>query len=437
MLWAALLPAAPNTASPTAETLSGLALWCLQFTPRVALAEAGTVVMELEASARLFGGRRALAIRVREESAELAVHALGWAPTALGAVALARAGIRNGFARPLAELLDGLPLDALPAVQAHAPTLARLGCRTLGQVRALPRGGLSRRFDARLLVALDEAYGLCQGTHAWVRPPERFHARLELAARAEHAPAILAGARRLLLQLCGWLAARRVGITAFTLRWRHDAMRARIAGDGSEITVRTASPTRSFEHLSRLLAEHLAHIALQAPVGDLALEAVDMQPFEENTASLLPDARVGGESLTMVLERIAARLRPDRVLRPALHEDHRLEWTVQWHPASLPQPRRIPVRQTLPQPSFVLPEPLPLAAQDDRPLYQGPLQLLSGPHRIESGWWHRIRRDGEDATGMVVRDYWVAWSAHAGVLWIYQTRLERDRSAWFLHGLFA
>jgi protein ImuB len=37
----------------------------------------------------------------------------------------------------------------------------------------------------------------------------------------------------------------------------------------------------------------------------------------------------------------------------------------------------------------------------------------------------------------VVRDYWVALSAHAGVLWIYQTRLAQDRSAWFLHGVFA
>jgi protein ImuB len=437
MLWAALLPAAPNAAPPTTEALSGLAVWCLQFTPRVALAEAHAVVMELEGSTRLFGGRRALAIRVREESDELAVHALSWAPTALGAVALARGGVRNGFARPLAELLDGLPLDALAAVQAHAPTLARIGCRTLGQVRALPRGGLGRRFDAGLLAAMDEAYGLRQPVHEWIRLPERFQARLELMARVEHAPAILSGARRLLLQLCGWLSARRLGLTAFTLRWRHDAMRSRTAGDGGELTVRTAAPTRDLAHLSRLLAEHLAKVVLRAPVGDLALEAVEVRPFEAATASLLPDARADGESLALALERIAARLRPEQVLRPVIQEDHRLEWTVRWQPAPMPQPRHVPIRQALPQPSFVLPEPLPLALRDDRPLYQGPLHLLSGPHRVESGWWHRVRTGEEDAAELVVRDYWVALSAHAGVLWIYQTRLDRDRSAWFLHGVFA
>jgi len=63
-------------------------------------------------------------------------------------------------------------------------------------------------------------------------------------ARVEHAPAMLFGARRLMLQMAGWLMARRSGVTAFTLRWCHDAMRAKSAGDGGELTVRTAQATR-------------------------------------------------------------------------------------------------------------------------------------------------------------------------------------------------
>ncbi|MEH3085737.1 MAG: DNA polymerase Y family protein [Xylophilus ampelinus] len=441
MLWAALLPATPNAAPPTTDTLAGLAVWCLQFTPRVALAEDRAVVMELEASARLFGGRRALALRVAAECAALGVQAWSWAPTALGAAALARAGVRNGFARPLAALLDGLPLAALRDAEAHAPVLERMGCRTLGQLRALPRAGLGRRFGPGLLSALDEAYGLRAGAHAWIALPERFHARLELMARVEQAPAMLSGAHRLLLQLCAWLSARRLGLAAFTLRWRHDAMRPRAAGGGGELTVRTASPTRDIGHLGSLLAEHLATVALDAPVGDLELEAVEVRPHEPGTASLLPDARADGESLARVLERIAARLRPERVLRPVLQEDHRPEWSARWRPADAPQPRRVPPRQALPQPSFLLPEPLQLALHGDRPVHQGALLLLSGPHRIEGGWWHRPAEDdggdADPATGLAVRDYWVALSLQAGVLWIYQTRLGRDRGAWFLHGVFA
>lgn len=437
MLWAALLPAALNAAPPTTDVLSGLAVWCLQFTPRVAISEGIAVVMEVEASARLFGGKRALAIQVREASAELDVQSLSWAPTALGAVALARAGVRNGFAKPLAELLDALPLAVLDAVNLHAPTLARLGCLTLGQVRALPRGGLSRRFDAQLLTTLDEAYGLRQSGHVWISLPEQFRAKLEMMARVEHAPAILFGARRLLLQLCAWLSARRCGVTAFTLRWCHDTMRAKTAGDGGELTIRTAAPTRNLEHLSRLLAEHLAKVELLAPVGDLELEAVDVRAFEEATKSLLPDAKEDGESLALALERIAARLGPEKVLRPVMVEDHRMEWAVHWQPAPLPQPRRPPTPQALPQPSFILPKPLKLALKDERPMYQGSLHLLSGPHRVESGWWHRTKAGDDDAMEMVVRDYWVALSQHAGVLLVYQTRLADERTSWFLHGVFA
>lgn len=335
MLWAALLPdSLPADPQPRTEALDGLATWCLQFTPRVAVLEAllacPAVVMEVEQSVRLFGGKRRLVERVREECPDLGVRQLSWAPTSLAALAVARAGLSNGFAKPLTQLLDALPIETLTQVAAHQATLARLGCRTLGQVRALPRGGLSRRFDAQLLATLDQAYGLRPETYSWAQLPETFHAKLELMARVEHAPAMLFGARRLMLQMAGWLMARRSGVTAFTLRWCHDAMRARTAGDGGELTVRTAQATRDTEHLMRLLAEHLGKVELLAPVGDLALLATEVQSLEEKSLSMLPEARQSGESLALVLERIAARLGPDRVLRPVILEDHRLEWMCRW-----------------------------------------------------------------------------------------------------------
>ena len=442
MLWAALLPdSLPSDESRRTEATSGLATWCLQFTPRVAviepLSESPAVVMEVEASTRLFGGKRRLVERVREQSADLGVRQISWAPTSLAAVAIARAGKSNGFAKPIDQLLDALPLETLTSVSAHRATLARLGCQNLGQVRALPRGGLSRRFDAELLAALDQAYGLRAEAHTWIELPETFSAKLELMARVDLAPALLFGARRLMLQMSGWLMARHCGVNAFTLRWCHDAMRSKAAGDGGEMTVRTAQPTRDIEHLTRLLAEHLAKVQLLAPVGDLELVAVDVHSLEEKSQTLFPEPQQAGESLALVLERIAARLGPDRVLRPVVMEDHRIEWMSHWQPAPEPRPRKPNRSVDIPQPTFVLPEPLKLATRGERPLYQGLLQLLAGPHRIEGGWWDRTTVDGEERTRNVVRDYWVALSEHAGVLWVFQTRLANDQTAWFLHGIFA
>lgn len=437
MLWAALLlPPGPDGTPPPNDARSGVATWALQFTPRVA-ASADVVLMEVEASVRLFGGKRALRDRVVHEAADLGVKAVAWAVTGLAAHALARAGIESGFKRPLQDLLDSLPMHVLSAVWPHQATLARLGCKTLGDIRRLPRGGISRRFDKDLLLAMDQAYGLQPEAHAWVELPESFQARLELASRVEVAPALLFGARRLLLQMCGWLTARHAGTTAFTLRWAHDSMRARDAGDGGELTVRTAEPMREVEHLCRLLAENLAKVELLAPVGDLELVALDVVPLTEQSASLLPDPTQTTESLQLVLERLAARLGPERVLRPVVQEDHRLEWMQMWQPAPQPQPRRPVAPTELPQPTWVLPEPLKLATRGPRPMYQGALLLLTGPHRVEGGWWHRIGTGEATTTAHVQRDYWVALSEHAGVLWVFQERLASDAAAWYLHGVFA
>jgi protein ImuB len=439
MLWAALLrPVDRTESSRSTESLDGIATWSLQYTPRVAVVESCAVAMELAASTRLFGGRRRLVERIKTEASELGLLPPSWAPTSLAALALARTGTTNGFLKPLEQVLDALPFTVLSAAAAHEPTLSRLGCKTLGDVRALPRGGLSRRFDVQLLAAMDQAYGLRPESHPWVQLPDRFAQRLELMSRVELAPAMLFGARRLLMQLCGWLAARRSGTTAFTLRWCHDVMRSKTVGDGGELTIRTAEATRNLEHLSRLLAENLAKVELKAPVGDLELVADEVHSLEEKSAALLPDPSQSSESLALVLERVAARLGPERVLRPVLAADHRMEWMVHWQPAPTPRPRRSVKPYSLPQPTFALPEPLKLAVKGDRPMYQGPLVLLSGPHRVEAGWWHRLPDGhGGKKAQTVIRDYWVALSEHAGVLWIFQTRLSNEETAWYLQGVFA
>ena len=87
--------------------------------------------------------------------------------------------------------------------------------------------------------------------------------------------------------------------------------------------------------------------------------------------------------------------------------------------------------------TFLLDEPLRLATRENRPYFQGPLQLLTGPHRVEGGWWHRIETDDGAKALNVQRDYWVALSQYAGTLWIYQERLADDQTAWYLHGCFA
>ena len=441
MLWAALLsPCLPNVSLPQREDrLREVATWALQFAPRVAIVE-DAVLLEVQASLRLFGGWPALRNVVREQACAFGVQSIAWAPTGLGALALAKAGIQHedGEHMELAEQLNVLPLETLSAVHAHALTLSQLGCRNLGDVRNLPRGGLSRRFGQNLLCALDQAYGLRPEHYSWFELPESFSARIELMARVETAPALLFAARRLLLQLGGWLVARQRGVTTFTVRWTFDFLRPRDTGTGGELVIRTASPMRDIDHLTRLLGENLARLRLEAPVERLELLVNEVQPYVPPNYTLVPDTQHDRQSLTLALERIASRMGESRVLRPVLAEDARPECAQRWQPASLPLARPSASTDGMPHPTFLLLTPLQLSMRNDRPLYQGELQLLLGPHRVEGGWWHRVEECGQTTTRHVTRDYWVALSAHAGVVWVFQTRQQAtDEPAWFLHGLFA
>jgi protein ImuB len=436
MHWAALLTDVASDNSLPIDP-AGIAVWALQFTPRVAQKEQA-VLLEVEQSLRLFGGEEKLHLEVETGALALGVSRWAWAPTSLAALACARLGIHDGFAQPLTRTLDPLPFECIDAVNLHGATLSRLGCRTLADVRKLPRGGISRRFDSQMLLALDQAYGLRPEGYPWVTLPETFAAKLELPGRVDTAPALMFGARRLLVQMGGWLAARHCGVTAFTLHWCHDVMRARDAGDGGEITVRTAQPTQNVDHLCRLLSENLAKVQLLSPVGDLALRATEVTPILEDSLSLIPDTRVTGEALDLVLERIEARLGKKRVLRPVLQEDLRMEWMNRWQPMNAKRPTTRVRQVSGPQPTWILRTPLKLDVKEDRPLYQGPLQLLLGPERVEGGWWHRIKDEQGQRSLNVARDYWVALSQHAGALWIFQQRLAKgEQASWYLHGLFA
>ena len=471
MLWVALIlpprPPAPfedpATAPPPhpwgicAEAQAGLAVWCLQFTPRVALME-DAVVMEVEASLRLFRGLPALKARLSDEAPDLGAVGIGWAPSATAALVLARCGVLDLGGRLLQAVLDPLPLQTLSAGAEHAEPLSRAGINPLGQLRALPRGGISRRFGAALLTMLDQAYGLRPEAHAWVALPEDFHARVELPSREDHAPALLLGVRPLLMRLCGWLAARHAGATGVTLHWVHDSMRAKDAGEGGCLTVRTAEPIRELEHFCRLMAEHLAKTQLLAPVGELRLEAVGVQALVEDSGSLLPDVVRTGETLYLTLERIAARLGPERVLQPVLANDHRPEWMTRWRTCG---DGRTPSRRQghrsrhaavrapdVPEPAFLLDPPLRLAVRDHRPHYQGPLTLLVGPDRVEGGWWDRVPATDQQGQHhrQVTRDYWIAVNENAGVIAVYQQRVTAAKNegddkaaveAWYLHGMYA
>ena len=312
-----------------ADALAALGWWALQFTPHVA--QVGqALVLEVSASERLFGGREPLLAHMLAAGQPVGPLRHAQAATSLLALALLQRGAPDST-RP-----DELPLATLAEAQAHLPTLERIGCRRWGDLRALPRGGVVRRFGAPLLAALDRAYGLQPEVYPWLVLPEVFDMPLELAAQVEAAPALLFAARRLLGQLQVWMRARRLGILALELAWEMDARRD--TATRGQLVLRTAEATLDMQHLQRLLGEQLARTTLPAPVLYLRMRSLETAPLAGESASLLPDALRAGDSLHQLLERLGARLGPEQVLCAVSRADHRPEHMQVWSAASLAAP---------------------------------------------------------------------------------------------------
>ncbi len=300
MHWIALhWPVDGAAGMPSPEALGW---WALQFTPRVAWVDEA-LLLEVSACERLWGGRRALLQQISKRNPAETPVRCAQAATSLIAIALLRLKLSNRLSRvnSPAELLSnlpaGLPLDTLSAARGHLDLLARLGCRNWGDLAALPRGGLARRFGAALREALDMAWGTRPEKHHWLGLPDRFERKLELPALATGASELMWSAQRLLGELQLWLRARQCGVLAVELEWTHELRRV----DGVDLpptgslVLRTAEPTQDMAHLRRLATEQLARTPLAAPASWLALRSLTTAPWAGASTSFLPEDHRPGE----------------------------------------------------------------------------------------------------------------------------------------------
>lgn len=421
-----------------AQALQAVALALLQYSPLVAQGEEATLLVDAGASLRLFGGVRALCLHIAASLRALGYTAqLSFAPTARGAWLLARAATRRRRVLGMESLtrrLDGLPCALLPPARPYLDWFEGIGCRTLGQLRHLPRPGLQRRCGGALLDMLDDAHGHSTELFVWLEAPPTFRASLELFDRVEHADALLFGARRLLQQMTGWLCARQFAVERIQLLLAHE--RGRVARPPTVIDLALGEAVWRDEHLVRLLKERLAQLALEAPVIGLTLEALQVQPMAPPSETLFPEPGGTPQERQRLLELLVARLGTDNVLQAAPRADYRPEAANQWLPlpskvgAKNAQPDLPPGLAGMPRPGWLLAQPIALLMREHRPFYGSPLKMVSVAERIEAGWWGQSQ----------ARDYFIAEGLDHAHYWVYRERIagsgEDAAPRWFLHGLF-
>jgi protein ImuB len=410
-------PHRPPLAAPAA--LQTLALWALQWSGQVSpqpLADGSALLwLEIGASRRLFGDHLSLRARVAEGLAPLGYsHRLGIAPTAQGAVLLARAGIATGALTraQLLQLLEPLPLALLTLPDEHLVALRSAGLRCIGEVLALPAASIAQRFGPEANLYLQRLHGAVHEPLRYVQPPARFDSRCEFSDAITDSTALLFPLQRLLAGLQGYLRSRDRAVQRYTLCLEHHR------GAVTRLAVSLTRPTRDAAQLLGLARERLAATVLAAPVHGLGVAAHELlQPLLVQS-DLFSRAAQQSEQFQQVLDRLTARLGASAVQALGRTEEHRPERAWQMAPLAAPAAAGAPgdASDVPGRPCWLLPEPRRI---------ERPRQLLAGPERIESGWW-----DGAD----VARDYYLAREANGAQLWVFE---DLRGGGWHVHGIWA
>ncbi|MFN9527280.1 MAG: Y-family DNA polymerase [Pseudomonadaceae bacterium] len=386
-----------------------LAAWAYGFSAQVSLHYPRCLLLEVQSSLGLFGPWPRFETRLRAELSALAFqHRIAVAPNPAAARVLVNIGdgLMASDERMLKQILDPLPVDRLGLSATLTTAFNRMGLRQLRQLLALPRDSLAKRFPAEVLRHLDTLLGLRPLALDFFVPADVFDTRIELNFEVESHQALLFPLRRLTADLGAYLACRDSGVQRFTLHLEHRA------GADTQIQVGLLSTERDPGMLFELTRGRLEHQQLPAPVLAVRLEARELPVFTPQHQQLFDERPQQNQPWEQLRERLRARLGDDALHGLGARADHRPEraWMNDSTSPLLPP--------NGPRPGWLLSEP--------QPLREGSLRILSGPERIESGWW-----DGED----VRRDYYVVQTRAGQRGWAY--RPVGSDGPLLLHGWFA
>ncbi|XOV80079.1 MAG: DNA polymerase Y family protein [Aestuariibacter sp.] len=328
--------------------------------------------------------------------------------TSLGAKLLAETGwnqITDNSATSRQALLQ-CDLEYSALTNKAVQHLKRVGVRQIGDLAQLPLSEIARRFDIQVLTYIGRLLGELQHSVAFYHPEKQFQRRIELLYDITDSDKLLAPLKHLLESLEQFLKVREQisQELQITLIQRETT--------NINVTLSAAEGLYRAGHWFPLLALKLESIQLQAPVCAVAIRAQQVRPHEAPN----PDLFQGKQSTLSYGQLIAilqAKLGDNAVNAVTLENDYRVE-----HSSRYISPGTHPEQSIKPQsnrPLFILPQPVHLTDK---------VSIVSGPERIEWGWWDKYP---------VFRDYFIARCSDGRWCWVFRTPEQH----WYLQGYFS
>jgi protein ImuB len=429
---------------------------CRRYTPAFALSAPDGLDLDVTGCAGLFGGETPLlqTICERMQGLKLSLRA-ALADTPALAWACARFGCGGAVAPGGAEAaLSPLPIAALRLSSHDVAVLDGLGLKRIGQLTALPRASLARRFGDGVLHRLDEALGR-RATPLELRLERpAFMAERRLLEPISEPDQVLEVVGDLARDLEVQLIGRAVGGRAFGLEL------FRVDGAVKRLDVAASHPLRAPVRVTALFAERLAGLndGLQADFGfdQLRLIARSTQPLCGDALDLL-QATDRTDALADLADRLSARFgvpvrrlkpgdahRPERAERAAALED-----VIDWKTEAAWRFKDTPLR---PLRLFRPPQRIEVAAAE---IPEGPparfiwrrvthtVIRAEGPERLAPQWAvdaDDLERDYYRLEDEVGRRFWVFRRGRYGQASPAPAVSDRLPDApsprWYVHGLF-
>lgn len=414
------------------------------FSSQVSLEAPDGVLLEAGRSRQYFGGLKRLLARLQQRCQHAKLKPRwGLAPTPLAALVLARAlpGQMVLQRSQLVSAVASLPLASLGWPERTVERLAAIGVREIGGALRLPRAEFTRRYGRSCLASLDRLLGRQADPRPRLSSALRFRVQRSLDFELRDTALILRELQPMLQTLEQFLRRQQRAIECLQLRLQHRTRSLQATPEYTLLRATLAQASSHAEPFARWFAERLARERLPDTVISLELRAAVFLPMTVQSDHLWQPGEYGGamgRESPALIERLRARLGHEAVYGLCLVDEHRPECayrvaeprlattstvtragsnagsSTSYAAMSEATAMRLPRR-----PLWLLHEPQPL------PWCWRQLQWLSGPERIETGWW-----DGRD----VMRDYYHALDPQGAEVWVFRER--QPPHAWYLHGVF-
>ncbi|WP_262269821.1 Y-family DNA polymerase [Microvirga yunnanensis] len=418
-------------------SLRELARWAIGYSPVVAPDPPDGLWIDIAGVAHLFGGEEELLADLTSRLGRQGIASKAAVADAPGAAwAVARYG--SGGVVPTGRTADAVATLSIRALRMAADKLGalhRLGIERIGQLAAMPRAPLVRRFGRDVALRLDQAMGHAFEPITPLIPREAPTAAIAFAEPIGRLEDLKSVVLRLAKDLCRQLERRGEGVR------RLDLLCQRVDQKSACLRVGTARANRDAVHLARLFDERLQAIDPGFGIEEIVLVASKVEPLTETQVQVhgLSDEVAMEADIGPLVDRLGARIGMRKVYRLAPVQRLVPERMARRIPALAPPTGSI-WPENLPRPTRLLDPPEPVVATallpDHPPRFfiwrkvKHTVAKADGPERIAPEWWNGDK-------GSAARDYYRVETMQGGRFWIFRDAPTAEGGRWWMHGFFS